>query len=424
MTSNIPLRVFLCHASSENPAISGIRFREEWIDSWAEDLELADAVKTADVILVCLNKQSITSEGYIQKDIANAMDLIDEAERTIPVIIVRVEDCRIPGRLRKFQHVDYFSDRGSQQLTTVLREYYEDTERTEPLTWSVMNEKNPDLYKFIQIELQRKSSAPYTFWISKYPVTNAQYARFLGADDFGRDDFWQGFLKFDEHQKSKGRWGDQGLIFLRDAIRENPELSSDGARLEPRAWQNADFGVVNPNNPVVGISWFEANAYANWLLAHWHEVLEEEVNVELKPQILRLPLETEWNYAARGDKTTADYPWNDFLDTKFFDHEERLRKLTHRANIKESDNWHTTPVNTHPDGASLFGLMDMIGNVWEWQANTHFDPENQIDWVVSARGGGWNSQYFEASLSSEAAIHVASCSMDLGFRLVAIPIAE
>ena len=70
--------------------------------------------------------------------------------------------------------------------------------------------------------------------------------------------------------------------------------------------------------------------------------------------LFRLPMEAEWEYAARGPEGRA-YPWGDTFDPK-------------RANIVgESDGYDdTAPVGSYPAGASWVGALDMAGNVWEW----------------------------------------------------------
>jgi len=116
------LRVFLCHASQDKPVVRELYQRlnaEGWIDPWLDeekllpgqdwDLEIEKAVEVADVVVVCLSASSVTKEGYIQKELRFVLDVSDEKpEEMIFVVPIRLDDCRVPRRLKKWQYVDYF----------------------------------------------------------------------------------------------------------------------------------------------------------------------------------------------------------------------------------------------------------------------------------------------------------------------------
>ena len=89
------------------------------IDPWLDKIDLQggeewasaipNAVRTCDVVLVCISSSSINKEGYLQKEIRHVLDVADEkAEGTIYVIPVRLEGCEIPPQLRRWQWVDLF----------------------------------------------------------------------------------------------------------------------------------------------------------------------------------------------------------------------------------------------------------------------------------------------------------------------------
>jgi formylglycine-generating enzyme required for sulfatase activity len=427
MTTNLPLRVFLSCASLDKESLYagyGLHFNEDWIDSWDENFEGIDGARIPDVILVCLTKNSITEEGFIQKEIGYAMDLVDEnPEGTIFVLVVRLEDCHIPGRLRRWQCVDYFKNGAREELTGILQKYFENKSRTRPAIHSSLDENDPDLYKFIRVELSRKSSTPYVFWIGKYPVTNAQYERFLDADDFAKGDFWHDFLRFDSNCNYRGRWVNDGLEFLEQERLNRPNLGNDTA-LMPAHWHDSHFGTAKRNNPVVGISWFEANAYTKWLLFHWYDLMESRTNSDLNPQLLRLPLETEWHFAARGDSSDRS-PWGSF-SMKFGENaiQEEIREVMQRANVKESHAWCTTPVDAYPKGASKYGVMDMFGNVWEWLANESPEDDYLPPFLMAVRGGSWDFTYQYASFGDNLCVPKERAESDLGFRLIALPVIE
>jgi hypothetical protein len=127
------LRIFLCHSSGDKPAVRQLRHRlqesgyEPWLDE--EDLlpgqkweqEIPKAVRNSDVVLVCLSQESVTKQGYVQKEIKLALDAADQRpDGTIFLIPVRLSDCNIPERLREWQWVDLFEDRGYDRLLHAL----------------------------------------------------------------------------------------------------------------------------------------------------------------------------------------------------------------------------------------------------------------------------------------------------------------
>jgi hypothetical protein len=129
-----PLNVFLCHASSDKPAVKKLykRLLKDGIDAWLDkeklipgqnwQIEIPKAVKNSDVVIVCLSSQSITKEGYVQKEIRFALDIADEKpDGTIFIIPARLEDCIVPERLNKFHWVDLFSDNGYEWLLKALQ---------------------------------------------------------------------------------------------------------------------------------------------------------------------------------------------------------------------------------------------------------------------------------------------------------------
>jgi formylglycine-generating enzyme required for sulfatase activity len=242
------------------------------------------------------------------------------------------------------------------------------------------------------------------FYISRYPVTNFQYARFLTAPDFAEKELWLNFPKFDENAESmRETWGDGGWKFLRENLKE-------GKVLMPRYWDDAKFGESRPGAPVVGISWWEANAYCKWLLRHWSDLEEGRQGIS-KPEIIRLPLESEWVLAAGGESGNR-HAWG-VLKNK--------EAITRFANTSESGIGRTTPVwmypqgASSPDGKSLQGLMDMSGNVWEWQANYYGKEHN----TLGLRGGSWLNDDDGARVSVRNFNHPGSRVNDIGFRVAA-----
>ncbi len=122
----------------------------------------------------------------------------------------------------------------------------------------------------------------------------------------------------------------------------------------------------NPLAPVVGVSWFEAEAYCNWL--------SNELG---KP--IRLPTEEEWERAARHTDG-REYPWGNKFDrnrlnsAEFWDGNNNLNwaKWWHMPSANAAS---TTIVGQFETGYSVAGVSDMSGNVWEW-TNSWYDARS------------------------------------------------
>ena len=129
-----PLKVFLCHASGDKPAVRDLykRLLAEGVDAWLDQekllpgqnwrVEIPRAVREADVVVICLSNKSITKEGYIQKEIKFALDSADEKpEGTIFLIPARLEECAVPEQLGHWQWVDLFEENGFVRLLRSLK---------------------------------------------------------------------------------------------------------------------------------------------------------------------------------------------------------------------------------------------------------------------------------------------------------------
>jgi formylglycine-generating enzyme required for sulfatase activity len=133
----------------------------------------------------------------------------------------------------------------------------------------------------------------------------------------------------------------------------------DGAAIDVALRTGID-GQPNPDyrdsgrgsRPVVGVSWYDAQAYVGWLNAKTGE-----------DDAYRLPSEAEWEYAARAGTTTA-FPWGPEIDHdhgNFGTDAEGLGGKTEGRDVWLDE---TSPVASFPPNA--FGLYDMHGNIFEW----------------------------------------------------------
>ncbi len=174
--------------------------------------------------------------------------------------------------------------------------------------------------------------------IDGHEVSNDCYARFVKDGGYG----------------APGHWTPAGWAWRVKA-----------AVTQPAFWEDPSFRA--PSHPVVGVSWFEADAYCRW-------------------QGRRLPTEAEWEKAARGPDGRR-YPWGSDWDAG-------------RAN-GDTGVGRIAAVGSYPGGVSAYGAHDMAGNVWEWVEDRYgksyyaesprANPSGPAEGETRVlRGGSWN----------------------------------
>jgi hypothetical protein len=173
-----------------------------------------------------------------------------------------------------------------------------------------------------------------SFRIAKYPITNAQFERFMRANGYDEPRWWT----------SEG-W----------------RVRIERAWCKPRFWDAERWN--RPDYPVVGISWYEAVAFCHWLS-------------EVSGETIALPTEAQWQRAAQG-KHNYIYPWGDIFEPT-------------RCNCNSDG---TTPVTRYEgSGDSPFGAVDMCGNVWEWCLTDYQTGDESLECLSKGRvrrGGSW-----------------------------------
>jgi hypothetical protein len=128
------LQVFLCHSSGDKKAVRELyaKLTADGLDPWLDEkkllpgqdwkYEISKAVRKSSAIVVCISKNSASKEGFLQREIKDALDVADEKpEGTIFIIPARLEDCEIPERLRRWQWVNLFHEEGYDSLLRALR---------------------------------------------------------------------------------------------------------------------------------------------------------------------------------------------------------------------------------------------------------------------------------------------------------------
>jgi len=123
-TTDNKLHVFLCHASQDKPIVRELYrqlYSEGWIDPWLDEekllpgqdwnLEIEKGLDAADAVIVCLSGQSVSKEGYVQRELRTVLDIaLEKPEGTIFIIPLRLDDCELPRRLRELHRLDYFPE--------------------------------------------------------------------------------------------------------------------------------------------------------------------------------------------------------------------------------------------------------------------------------------------------------------------------
>lgn len=130
-----PLRVFLCHASQDKPAVRELYQRlktEDWIDPWLDEERLSlgqhwttvieEALHDADVVIIFLSHNSVQKEGFVQRELNYAWEIsLEKPREAIFLIPFRLDDCQIPRYLSARQWGDYFGDKKENTFQVLLR---------------------------------------------------------------------------------------------------------------------------------------------------------------------------------------------------------------------------------------------------------------------------------------------------------------
>lgn len=198
------------------------------------------------------------------------------------------------------------------------------------------------------------------FYLDRYPVTNAQYHAFVANGGYEQmaiwdPEIWPAVLDFGDETGHPG----------------------------PRFWRKGCYPRGEHKHPVVGVSWYEAAAYARWVGK-------------------RLATDAEWIKAGSWPVALAGhpllqrrYPWGEAMDRG-------------RANLWGSGPGRTVSVEDYPGGVSVGGVQQLIGNVWEWTAEAFTlddrRPEGDENTSMrSLRGGA-----FDTYLDAQASCHFQS----------------
>ena len=212
-------------------------------------------------------------------------------------------------------------------------------------------------------------------FLDRYPVTNQRFHEFVEAGGYEQMTLWDETI-----------WT---AIF---------DMVDQTGMPGPRYWKDGTYLPGEEDHPVVGVNWYEANAYARWVGK-------------------RLPSDAEWVKAgswpiAVSANTTKQrkYPWGDSMEIE-------------RANVWGSATGRICPVDSFSEGVSVGGIYQLVGNVWEWNGGTYrLDADTAKQAVLSTplksiRGGAYDT-YFEnqASCQFQSGEDPLSRRHNIGFR--------
>ncbi|SEH08962.1 caspase, EACC1-associated type [Candidatus Venteria ishoeyi] len=211
--------------------------------------------------------------------------------------------------------------------------------------------KNMALVPAGQLKRDGRTFNISAFYLDETEVSNQAYAAFIKAGGYKEDRYWD---------KAGWQWLEKEKY------------------TEPSYWDNKKFN--QKTHPVVGVSWYEADAYCRW----------QEKN---------LPTEAQWEYAAGGPKVTK-YAFGDKLADNQTNFCDKNCELDWKDKNIEDGFKYTAPVTHY--GKQGYGLYNMSGNVWEWTQDWYKGdffktaPENNPVNTKKAnnrvlRGGSWDN---------------------------------
>ena len=334
------MKIFVSYANMDESRVRELVdiLRDAGHDLWFE--QQLEAIQSCDCFLYVLTPESVESR-WCQWAFAQA---VHAGKSIIPVLVQ--PNTPLSGILNRIPHIDFSHGSGAaaklldavmvgqviapDSVTNIL---------PPPFDWveipagRVMLETCDYDRHFSYLKHDTAFEVP-AFAIARYPVTNAQYAKFVEAGGYHQEKWWTaaGWEARNQGVTWQGRgrgWEPTGIPWT-----------------EPANWPG------EAEHPVVGISWYEAVAFCQWLSA-------------VSGEMVILPTEQQWQRAAQGDDGRV-YPWgNRKPDRELCNFGENVDQIT--------------PVTQYPKGASPYGVMDMSGNVPDYTRTAYRTGDTALD---------------------------------------------
>ena len=371
------IQIFLSYAREDYATVRQLynRLRAAGYKPWMDKVDLpkgADFVKAIPKVLresalfiVCLSQNSVEKRSFIQKEINLALDEWEQKlDDDLYIFPVRLEACKAPDRISKFNWTDLFGDEEEDEWNALLQALCTQAERLgkapSPASATKLEprEQKPERTKTPPVT--KVEAKPDRIVIPKsFPETINGVPLEMILVPAGK--FTMGSTE-DDDEKPPHEVTLPGFYIGKYQITQAQWKAVMGDKLKPY-FKGEDL-------PMESISWNDAREFCQKLS-------------RMTGKTYRLPSEAEWEYACRAG-TTSDY----------------AGKLDEMAwYIQNSDS------KTHPVGKkkpNAFGLFDMHGNVWEWYEDLwheNYDgaPTNGAAWTGGGnsksrvvRGGSWN----------------------------------
>src|SRR4030095_10073583 len=266
MSISRKLKVFLCHASQDKPAVRELYARlnsETWIDPWLDeemllpgmdwDLEIQKALRDADLIVVCLSSESVAKEGYVQREFRRALSYAEEKpDGTIYIIPLRLNECVLPTRFRQWQWIDYFESRSHDRLFRSLRL------RAEKLGVFVGHTAVKEASRDSTVTLSKSHLEPAGFTKGGRPIFEFGGLEFVKVNG---GDFYMGS---DEIEVARP----QHLIYQLGYdyyLGRYPVTNQDYSLYLRDTGQAIVMSRGREKHPLMGVSWLQAQDYVRWL---------------------------------------------------------------------------------------------------------------------------------------------------------------
>ncbi len=462
---NDEVRIFISYAREDQERVKQLYHSlvaagfHPWLDrehilpgqKWEPIIE--QALKRSDFALVCLSATSINKRGFLQKEIKQALEHMQEKlEDDVWLIPARLDDCDVPEALSDIQWVDLFEDDGFDQLLRALGFQLRKEGRALPSAQSAQPKSQPQtqpkskppqitvapnptdgsIFEFVTVKVDERGKViDRQTKHARCFIEDLSYDVKLEMVGIAGGEFWMGSTEAEAQAAfaEAKRYSEAAneAWYKAEVPRHRVKLSPFSMGKHPvtqSQWYEVmgdlpeiDDDLRGDGHPVVNVSWEEAVAFC------------KELSRRTGGRY-RLPTEAEWEYACRGG-TTSPFAFGPTITPQIVNYHGNY---PYGSAPKGEYRSKTVPVGSL-GVANAFGLYDMHGNVWEWCSDWYgssYYEECRKQGVVADpqgpstgsdrvyRGGGWIS----AAVYCRSAIRINVSpdirNVNLGFRLVRV----